>query len=78
MGTSRNSHRLLRYGVAQSLTIADTGPAKSLTIRTQFRRIVIDYMPTLLKHIEGFSQILKEQSGKEKYSGVLTFPIAII
>ena len=35
-------------------------------------------MHTLLENFEGFSQILKEQSGEKKYLGVFTHPIAII
>ena len=33
---------------------------------------------TLLENFEGFSQILKEQSGEKRYLGVFTHPIAII
>ena len=33
---------------------------------------------TLLENFEGFSQILKEQSGEKKYLGVFTNPLAII
>ena len=32
---------------------------------------------TLLENFEGFSQILKEQSGEKRYLGVFTNPIAI-
>ena len=35
-------------------------------------------MWTLFENFEGFSQILKEQSGKKRYLGVFTHPIAII
>ena len=34
--------------------------------------------PTLSENFEGFSQILKEQSGGKRYLGVFTTPIAII
>ena len=46
--------------------------------------VVIDYADTsmttwtLFENFEGFSQILKEQSGKKRYLGVFTHPIAII
>ena len=33
---------------------------------------------TLLENFEGFSQILKEQSGEKRYLGVFTHPIAIL
>ena len=36
-----------------------------------------DYEDTF-KNFEGFSQILKEQSGEKRYLGVFTIPIAII
>ena len=35
-------------------------------------------MWTLFENFEGFSQILKEKSGKKGYLGVFTHPIAII
>ena len=35
-------------------------------------------MWTLFENFEGFSQILKEQSGKKRYLGVFTHPMAII
>ena len=45
---------------------------------------VVDYADTLMttqtlfENFEGFSQILKEQSGKKMYLDVFTHPIAII
>ena len=33
---------------------------------------------TLFENFEGFSQILKEQSGKKRYFGVFTHPITIM
>ena len=35
-------------------------------------------MRTLSENFEGFSEILKEQSGKKSYLGAFTHPIAII
>ena len=49
-----------------------------------FAEIVLDYADTdkttrtLSENFEGFSQILKEQSGEKRYLGVFTNPIAII
>ena len=46
--------------------------------------VVVDYADTsmttrtLFENFEGFSQILKKQSGKKSYLGVFTHPIAII
>ena len=35
-------------------------------------------LPTLSEDFQGFSQILKEQSGEKRYLGVLKHPITII
>ena len=49
-----------------------------------FAEIVLDYADTdkttrtLSENFEGFSQILKEQSGEKMYLGVFTNPTAII
>ena len=72
----------------------DTMSARSTTTLTtcqqsqRLRRhcvsVVNDYADTdkttwtLSENFEGFSQILKEQSGEKKYLGVFTNPIAII
>ena len=45
--------------------------------RTPCPRDTIKTMRTLLDNFEGFSQILKEQSGKKMYLGLVTHPIAI-
>ena len=56
------SQRLRRHGVGIVNNNADTDK----TTRT------------LSENFEGFSQILKEQSGEKRYLGVFTNPIAII
>ena len=72
---------------------ADTMLVKSLTMRTRFQHsqqlrgkgvgIVNDYKhrqdpADTFGKLEGFSQILNEQSGEKRLLGVLTNPIAII
>ena len=43
-------------------------------------RVVNDYadVGVVVENFEGFSQILKEQSGKKSFLGAFTHPIAII
>ena len=58
----RGSQQLHGYGVSVVNDYADTDK----TLRA------------LLENFEGFSQILKEQSGKKRYLDVFTHPKAII
>ena len=51
---------------------ADTVSASTMVSRTY------KTMRTLVEKFEGFSQILKEQSGEKSYIDVFTRPIAIM
>ena len=87
--TAKIRHNLLLRG--HSVDHADTVLAWSTTTRRLCQRsqllcrhVVNKYADTdkttqtLLENFEGFSQILKEQSGEKKYLGLFTNPIAII
>ena len=62
--------------------------AQSLTTLTRHQHVLVDYADTvsaqatttrtLFENSEGFSQILKEQSGEKSYLDVFTLPIAMI
>ena len=87
----RNSCKLSKHDVGEVIDYADTVSANSLTMQTRCWRlhwlrrhgmgIVNNYSErsmttrTLLENFEGFSQILKEQSGEKRYLGVFTNPI---